>query len=226
MLSPSIDALTSGNCAERVDRRLGDERGVSQLGAGCARTRLSSSRGAAPGDAKFDLVDRVHVRRGVRAEHHVLGDLLAHHRHRHDLDVVARLVTPGMRPIGLAAGRRGPARRAAPAAAAAPGLDEAEDVLLGHAAADAGAVDAADVDVVLLRDPPHERRRTADAADPPLPASPLVIGCRGCSDCPATASGSPVGLGDGGVRRRSRRSAVGAEAARQSRTRRSPRRRG
>ena len=37
--------------------------------------------------------------------------------------------------------------------------DEPEDVVLGHAARDAGAANLRDVDVVLLRDLPHERRR-------------------------------------------------------------------
>ena len=57
--------------------------------------------------------------------------------------------------------RVAPARRRgrAPATCAACSIDEAEDVVLGDAAADAGARNLRDVDVVLLRDLANERRR-------------------------------------------------------------------
>ncbi len=42
-------------------------------------------------------------------------------------------------------------------------LEEAEDVVLGDAAADAGAVQAGDVDVVFPGDAPHQRRRSRPA---------------------------------------------------------------
>ena len=158
MLSPSIDALTSGNCAQRVDDHLRDERRVGQLRAAALVLAPSSCRAAAPrGGSHF--VHRIHVRRGVRADHHVLGDLLAHDRSSARSRPCRRACNAGMWPT-LAAGARPPAPPGAEAAAAErTGLDETEDVVLGHAAADAGAADLPDVDVVLLRDPPHQRRR-------------------------------------------------------------------
>ena len=110
-----------------------------------------------------------------RLSDHVLGDLLPHHRHRrrragHRPPTVGawRVRRGGRRP------RRGTRPGGAPAAAGAlpaPPMN-AEDVVLGHAAGDAGAVNLRDVDVVLLRDLPHERRR-------PLPDHVLDARSRG-----------------------------------------------
>ena len=166
MLSPSIEALTIGNCAERVDDDLGDERRVGQLRAGRARTRPSSSRAAALTRAEVHLEHRVHVRRGVRAEHHVLGDLLAHHRHRHDLDAVARLDTPG--PAAA------PGARPAPAAARAapprrPSMKPRMS-LLGHAAADAGARGSARCRRCARARSAARAATISDAAGPPSTA--------------------------------------------------------
>ena len=75
---------------------------------------------------------------------------------------------------GAAGARRGAERRRRGAAgacgrrraAAPPGLDEGEDVLLRHAAAAAGARDLRDVDAVLGRDPRDDRRDEARAVRP------------------------------------------------------------
>jgi hypothetical protein len=136
--------------AQRVDNRFRDERGEGEPRARrfVLRPVLVPQRGD---PAEVHLVDRVDVRRGVRAEHHVLGNLPAHDAHRDHLHVLARSVRRGrLRPE--AGGRRpgSPARGAR--------LDEAEDVLLGDPSADAGPLDQPDVDVVLLGDPPDQRR--------------------------------------------------------------------
>ena len=83
------------------------------------------------------------------------------------LDVLARLERRA-RGAGTAARRL---RRRRGAIGIAPRLDEREDVLLRDAAADPGAVDLGDVDVVLPRDAADERRRLL----PPelLPSSSL-----------------------------------------------------
>ena len=74
MLWPSIDALTIGELAQGVDDDLGDERRDRELRAG--RLEFGLLLFAQRADAaEIYLVDRVDVRRGVRAEHHVLGDL-------------------------------------------------------------------------------------------------------------------------------------------------------
>ena len=125
------------------DDHAGDECHVGQLRAGLLVFRflllaqLFDRR-------EVDVKHRVHVRRRVAAENHVLGDLLPHHRELLD-------------PIGA----RGPHLRVRnggvrlqPDLAA---LDVAEDVLLGDAAADTGAGDLRDVDVVILRDAANER---------------------------------------------------------------------
>ena len=69
----------------RVDHRLGDERHVRQLGAEPLVFRLLLLADPSNG-REVDVKDGVHVRRGAPAQHHVLGDLLAHHRERLDLD--------------------------------------------------------------------------------------------------------------------------------------------
>ena len=117
-----------------------DERQVGRLAAGVSRSllRILAMRG------EVHLEHRVHVRRGPPAEHHVLGNLLPHHRHR--LDAIAGLRLPCL--PGL------------PCLPRLPCLFEVvEDVVLGHAARDAGPVDLRDIDVMFLRELPHQRRR-------------------------------------------------------------------
>ena len=139
--------VEDGKRPERADDRLGDEREERQLGAVAlvlGLLLLAQLRHA----REVHLEHRVHVSRRPPAEHHVLGDLLAHHAHRHDLD---RLARPERRHVlrRRLDGRRGGLM-----------LDEAEDVLLGHPAADAGPGNRRDVDVVLPGDAAHQRRRT------------------------------------------------------------------
>ena len=130
------------------------------------RRLLLLAQRAHPPEVHF--VDRIHVRRRARAEHHVLGDLLAHHAHRDDRHLLARLER-GAGDRGGGGGTRASARGAAGAAARA-GLDVAEDVLLGHPPAEAGAVDLRDVDVVVARDAADERRRLLPPRDRPCPS--------------------------------------------------------
>src|SRR5688572_11908896 len=130
------------------------------------------------------MEDRVHVRRRALAHDHVLGDLLAHHRERLDLDAIAFAVRgdSGLEALGFrlwALGSRlrgfGPwglgfwlwalgfrLRR----------LEELEDVVFGYASAETRALDQRDVNVVFLRDPANERRRL-------LPAHIVVAQCGG-----------------------------------------------
>ena len=74
---------------------------------------------------EVDVEDRVHMRRRAPAEHHVLGDLLAHHRERLDLDAIA-----------VAAGAAEPALCGVRAAAAPELRGPARGVALGHASAE------------------------------------------------------------------------------------------
>ena len=110
MFSPSIDAFENGNCADRVDGRLGDERRVGQLGAGGLVLGLLLLAQLVDA-AEVHFVRRVHVRRCVDAHHHVLGDLLAHHAHLLDAHALARLERRAAARCGGARGRR---RRATP----------------------------------------------------------------------------------------------------------------
>jgi hypothetical protein len=94
----------------------------------------------------------------VLAEHHVLGDLLAHHRHR--LDAIAghardrdRCTNRRRRPRRSCGSGEGGSR-----ASGGGGFDELEDVVFGHPATRARAADVADVDAVFLGDAAHERR--------------------------------------------------------------------
>ena len=157
MLSPSIEALTIGNWRSASTITLAMNAVKVSFAPAASNSAFFFSRSALT--REVHLVDRVDVRRGVRAQHHVLGDLPAHHAHRHDRDVLAG-------PIGRAAAGVGRAPCRSPRTGAGGGaarLDVAEDVLLGHAAADAGALDLGDVDVVLVRDPAHQRRRLLPA---------------------------------------------------------------
>ena len=106
-----------------------------------------------------------------------------------------------------AAGHGRPCRRGRRGRRCAGRLEEAQDVLLGHAPGDAGARNGADVDAVLGGDLPHQRRGA--------PAQPLfgrfrTGGCRrlGCR-------GQGRGRSRRGVRRRPgrRRGGRGAGAA-------------
>ena len=213
MLWPSTEALTIGNWRSASTIDLGDERGERQLGAGRFVLRLLplAQRRDPP---EVDLVDRVDVRRRLRAEHHVLGDLPAHDAHRHDLDALART-------IGRACA--GPRRRRAALAQPRalrprfPGLDERQDVALGDAAVDARALNRADVDVVFLRDAADERRRL-------LPWRILVVVRVGRAAPPHLVALRPARsrgrrrlgfrLPDGGFRQRVRRRGGGAACAR------------
>ncbi len=147
--------------AQAVDRRLGDERREGELRA-LALVVVLLGLADLVDAAVVDLEHRVDVRRGVLAEHHVLGDLLAHHRHR--LDAVAGQPHRCRRGRGRpgSGGRRGRGHRRRGSGGAL--LDELEDVVLGHAAAGARAADVADVHAVFLGDAAHERRGPLSAA--------------------------------------------------------------
>src|SRR5947209_15100976 len=103
------------------------------------------------------LIDGGDVRRGALRHDHVLGDALAHDRHR--LDAVALAGLDGRRLRGAAHGRRfrrgrrdgrrGLRRRTR--------LDVAEDVVLRHAARRARAFEARDIYAVLGSDLSDER---------------------------------------------------------------------
>jgi hypothetical protein len=148
MLSPSIDELSTGNStsasatALTMNARYVSFRPARSYSAFFASRIFAYAR-------EVHLEHRVHVGGGAPAEHHVLGDLLAHHAHRHDLDGLARFERRHV------ADHRQARRWTV--------LEEAEDVVLGDAAADAGAVQAGDVDVVFPGDAPHERRRSRPA---------------------------------------------------------------
>jgi hypothetical protein len=86
-VSPSTDALTIRHGAQRLDRRLDDERQECELGAAAFEfglLRLADLRHS----REVDLEHRMHVRGRPTARHHVLGDPLAHRRHL--LDAIAR----------------------------------------------------------------------------------------------------------------------------------------
>ncbi len=91
--------------------------------------------------------------RGAPAEDHVLGDLAAHDRHRHDLRRPGLAVAGGWRCRRRRTGRRAAGRRRRAL------IEEAENVVLGDAAGDAGTGDLAQVHAVLLGDPADQRRR-------------------------------------------------------------------
>ena len=139
--------------AQRIDNHFGDEARVGELRARrfVVRFALLAKCRDPP---EVDLVDGIHVRGGLRAQHHVLGDLLAHDAHRHDRDVLAGTIRRPWLGMSWPAGAR---RRGSRGCAR---LDEPEDVLLRHAPADASALDQLDIDVVLLRDAPDQGRGT------------------------------------------------------------------
>jgi hypothetical protein len=76
----------------------------------------------------------------------VLGDLLAHHAHRHDVNLLTWFEDWSRR------------RRSGRPGTSLPQLDVTKNVLLGNAAAEARSVDLGQIDLVLLGDPAHERR--------------------------------------------------------------------
>ena len=94
MLSPSIEALTIGNWRSASTTALAMNAVNVSFAPAASYSALCFSRSAAD-PAEVHLVHRVDVRRRVRAEHHVLGDLLAHHAHRHDLRRSRRAGTTG-----------------------------------------------------------------------------------------------------------------------------------
>ena len=95
--------VDDGHGAKRFDDGLQNEREIRQLGAGALVLRLL--RFANLRDAReVDLEHRVHVRRRPPAHDHVLGDLLAHHRHL--LDVIRRARLERRRGHGSARERR------------------------------------------------------------------------------------------------------------------------
>ena len=158
--------------AQAIDRGLGDERREGELGAGAlvlVLLRLADLVDA----AVVHLEHRVDVRRGVLAEHHVLGDLLAHHRHR--LDAIRRPCASPAAGVGRRRARRGGGHRSRGTGAA--GLDERQDVALGDAAADARSGD------------PRRCRRCV----------PSRCGAPAATSSGARPTGALVGRGRGGV---------------------------
>ena len=156
MLSPSIEALMTLWRRRQSIADLGDERREGELDA--ALFVFGAPRLANLVDlAVVDLEDRVHMRRRAPAEHHVLGDPLAHHGHRHDF---GRPVRPGATGAVRCAGATGAPRVRRVRRCAVPAAVEiAEDVLLGDASGDAGAGDLPQVDAVLLGDAADQWRR-------------------------------------------------------------------
>src|SRR5439155_26283792 len=106
----------------------------------------------------------MHVRGCSPARDHVLGDLPAHDRHWNRLRVLAFF--EGGPLDGGSLHRRVLTDLTLPPLLSFPPLlpfpplpsDIREDVVLRHTARDAGAAQLRDVDVVLPRDFPHERR--------------------------------------------------------------------
>ncbi len=92
----------------------------------------------------------------MNAHHHVFGDLLPHHAHLLDADALSRLERRRR--------RRDRRARALPGGGCTPqrlaARDEFRDVLLGHAAGNAGARELRDVDAVFFRNLANEWRRT------------------------------------------------------------------
>src|SRR5687767_2423980 len=129
------------------------------------------------------MEDRMHVRGGAPAHHHVLGDLLAHHRKRFDLNAIAvsirgylrlragglGLLALGFRLWALGSLRGGrPVRRSLGEGGSLRStirlfrlrrLDVSQNVVLRDAAAQTRALNLCNVYVVLLRDPANQRRR-------------------------------------------------------------------
>ena len=134
------------NRLQRIRDGLDDE---GQIGELSTRLFILGSFGIANlRDAgKVDFEDRVHVRRDAAAQHHVLGDLLPHHRHL--LDAVA-LVQNFRRPCP-------PCLSVPPFLPFLPQI--LEDVVLGHAARHPTPMDLRDIHVVFLGDFPHEGGR-------------------------------------------------------------------
>ena len=166
MLSPSIEALTCGNCLQRLDRGAEDERQVGQLDA-VLREEVVLVLRADAGDVRVvDLEDRRDVRRGPLGEDHVLGGDPADLRHRDDFVAVGhgnRGTGRGrLHRLGAADGHCGASAGAAEPRLGACGdlpiLEVGEDVVLRDAVVDAGALDLLDVDLVLLGDLADERR--------------------------------------------------------------------
>ena len=144
--NPDVDRLVIDD-AVGVDRRIEDRERLQRIGRGFDDEREVADL---PGLAnvrdsrEVDFEDGVHVRRSAPARHHVLGDRLTHDRHL--LDAIARTVRPVLLfPPAL------------PFLAAAS--HEREDIVFCDAAADAGAVDLRQIDVVFLRELADQRRR-------------------------------------------------------------------
>ena len=138
--------------AQRIDGRFHDEREIRQLGAGAfvlRFLRVADLRHA----PEIHFEDRMHVRRRPPARDHVLGDPPAHDRHGNRLRVLAFFERGPLDSRTLHVGR---SLTYSPFPALPP--DVREDVVLRHTARDAGAAQLRDVDVVLPRDLPDERR--------------------------------------------------------------------
>ena len=134
--------------AQRAGDRLGDERQERQLRAvALVRRLLLLAQLRDTREVHFE--HRVDVRRGPPAEHHVLGDLLAHHAHRHDLDGLAR---PKRRDVL----RRGLGWDCRPGRCS---MNPRMSCLVTRPPMPDPAI-VRDVDVVFLGDAAHQRRRT------------------------------------------------------------------
>ena len=143
--------VDDGMAPERVDDGFGNERHERQPGAKPLVFRFLGMANLLDG-REVHVEHRMDVRRCPPAEDHVLGDLLANHRHRLDVDPVARLVR---RDVRWGRDRRGRSRRVNRLA-----VEIIEDVVFGDTPANARARYPSDVDVVLARDAAYERRRS------------------------------------------------------------------
>src|SRR5439155_6114903 len=138
--------VEDGELAQCGDHRLDDEGEIGELHASLGECVL-----VLPAEL-FD-VGEINLERGsdmsrsLFRQDHVPRDLLAHHGERLDADALA-----GRKLRLLLWGRRRPRRLSRGL------LQESQDVVLGDAPRNAGALDLRDVDVVFLRDLAHQRR--------------------------------------------------------------------
>src|SRR5580700_608489 len=165
--------IDDGELAQSVNRGAREERREGQLAAG-RLLELPFHLFAQLDDAgDVDFEDSVHVGAGALRHQHVLGNLLAHGAHGHEFagsdtsdglerrgdrrsgrGFVARCRRGGCWPGSGRCGRRGSAGVLG---------DECLDIILGDAAAESGAGNARQVDIVVFRNFADERAGT-DAA--------------------------------------------------------------
>ena len=192
MLSPSTDALTTGTALQRVDDRLDDERQVGELRARAlvlGLLRLANPARRARSSTSNTECTCADVRR--------LSTMCS--------AIFLRITDIGYSTAIAGARTRGGATGTAGAAAAAGALRlsrrrRSRMSSLGHAAGDAGAVNLRDIDVVLLRDLAHERRRALRGSSSAFLERRLRAGGRGAVGAGDAAAGR-CRRGDAGAAR-------------------------